>query len=143
MAKSKKSAKAKTKTKKLRRPKLVAKKKAQKAKKPKVQKVSNRRKHRRHPTTNLWVTERQGDFQFVAAASDISEGGIFLQGRLKTTRAPSQLSVHLGNSLGTLDIEAQAVYDRLNKNGYGTGYRFTQLTSTQIKALKSFLRDLN
>lgn len=102
----------------------------------------NRRKSRRHPTSNLRVTEYQGDYRYAVAAGDLSEGGIFLKSRCNTTASPSLLTLHLG-SAGSLQITALPVYDRLSSKSYGTGYRFIDLSTAQAKVLRSYLRNLD
>ncbi|MBI3555613.1 MAG: PilZ domain-containing protein [Deltaproteobacteria bacterium] len=123
------------------KPKKPASKKAM-TKKSTAGKVSNRRKFRRYPASNLWVTELSGDYQFTANASDISEGGIFLKSRLKTTSAASQLTLHLG-SQGSLEVMAKPVHDRIASGTYGAGYEFMSMSATQMKTLRGFLRNLD
>lgn len=115
------------------------------AKKAAVRKSAeeNRRKHRRHNTNNLWVTELSGDYQFVVAAGDISEGGIFLKSRMKTSPSPSELLIPMGTAMGTMQVTAKPVYDRLTKETYGTGYEFAELSAAQMKSLRGFLRNLD
>lgn len=104
--------------------------------------AANRRKFRRYATSNLQITEFCGDYRYSLAAGDISEGGIFLKGRMRTSRAPSQLLIHM-KELGSMEVTAKPVYDRLSKDSYGTGYQFVDLTPAQAKALKGFLRNLD
>ena len=102
---------------------------------------SNRRKFARRHTTNLWVTEYSGDYQFIVAAADLSEGGIFLKGRMKTTDQPSELKIHLGTQQ-SLDVSAEPIYDLSTGRLFGTGYRFVRLSTNQTKVLRSYLRNL-
>lgn len=111
-------------------------------KKPSPRKLANRRKHRRYEPKNLWVTELNGDYQFVARAADISEGGIFLAGRLKTASNASMLKIHLGNE-ESLQVVAMPIHDRIATNSYGAGYEFSELSPIQAKALRSYLRNLD
>lgn len=156
MAKAKKKTATKTKNKPAKRsapkakakakPKAKAKAKPASVKKKKaaVKKAaaSNRRVHKRYVAKNLFVTEHSGDYQFVVAAGDISEGGIFLKGRLKTGAGPSEITIPMGAE-GSLRIVATPVYDRLTKESCGTGYRFESLSAAEMKSLKSLLRNLN
>lgn len=117
-----------------------------KSKKKKIAKrgaaPANRRMHRRYTTRNLMVTELAGDYRYVVPAVDISEGGIFLKGRLKTSRSDSRLVIPM-KDLTTVELTAKPIYDRLGTNAYGTGYEFVAVTSAQAKALKSLLRNLD
>ncbi len=120
---------------------------AKKTKRVKMKKASrkaapNRRMHRRFEPKNLYVTELNGDYQFVARATDISEGGIFLAGRLKTASNASMLKIHLGND-ESLQIVAMPVHDRISTDSYGAGYKFSELSPMQTKVLRSYLRDLD
>lgn len=143
---AKKTRKATTKSK--RKPKAIAKargkaKKKMKAAAPAKKKtVANRRKHRRFEPKSLWVTERNGDYQFVIPARDISEGGVFLAGRLKSEQPASRLTLHLG-SQGSIELAARQVHDRILSDAIGTGYQFTEVSQLQAKALKSYLRNLD
>lgn len=120
--------------------KLLAKKK--KAPNTKSRSSANRRESRRYTVQNLWIKEFAGDYQFVVPAENLSEGGIFLRGRLKTTVGVSQLTIPLGEN-GTLKVSARPVHDRISRDSYGTGYKFDELSGAQAKALKGFLRDLD
>lgn len=103
---------------------------------------ANRREFRRRVTRNLWVTEFSGDFQFVLPAGDISEGGIFLKGRMMSSSSePSRLRLHFGKQ--SFEVSAQPVYDRIGKGSYGTGYQFLELSDGQAKTLRGLLRDLD
>ena len=106
---------------------------------PKARKLSGRerRKFKRVSLKNLWVTELNGDYRFVAIARDISEGGIFLKGRLKISQEPSVLQLPLDGR--SVELTALPIYDRLSSSGYGTGYRFVNLSATQAKELRSFI----
>ena len=141
-AKSKKAVapKMKAKSKKPAPKKAVAKKTA--TKKSAAAKISNRRKFKRFPTPSLWVTELSGDYEFTANASDISEGGIFLKARIKTTSDVSKLTLHLGNQ-GALEVMAKPIHDRIAGDSYGAGYEFTDMSSMQMKTLRGFLRNLD
>ncbi len=112
------------------------------SKKSTAGKISNRRKFRRYPAPTLWVTELSGEYRFTANATDISEGGIFLKSRMKTTDAPSQLTLHLGNQ-GSLELMAKPIHDRITGGSYGAGYEFTSMSSMALKTLRGFLRDLD
>ena len=106
-------------------------------------KASNRRKHRRHPTPNLWVTELRGDYQFVVPAINISEGGVFLKGRLKTDTSHARLSCCIPMGKGEmLEIEAKPVHDMIGDDTCGAGYQFVALSQTQSRLLRGFLRNL-
>ena len=102
----------------------------------------NRRKHRRFKIQNLWVTERNGDYEFVIPATDLSEGGIFLQGRLKTGATQSTLTMNL-DGVGQLQVSAKQVHDVISENFYGTGYKFTDISKPQVSALRNYLRNLD
>ena len=96
-----------------------------------------RRAFKRVSLKNLWVTELSGDYRFVAIARDISEGGIFLNGRLKVSQEASVIQLPLNGR--SVELTAMPIYDRLSKGGYGTGYRFVDLTKTQTKELQRFI----
>lgn len=98
---------------------------------------AERREFRRVQARNLWVTELSGDYQFVAQARDISEGGIFLTGRLKTSQTPSILRLQINGQ--SLELTAQPVYDQVSKGAYGTGYRFLEVSVSQAKTLRGLL----
>ncbi|MEW6058183.1 MAG: hypothetical protein AB1540_16380 [Bdellovibrionota bacterium] len=105
--------------------------------------LKNRRKHSRHLMRKLWVTEKTGDFLFHLQALDISEGGIFLKKRLKTTTSTSELTLHLGKRWGSITVQARPIYDRLTKAHYGTAYVFVGFPKEQSPSLRSFFRNLN
>jgi hypothetical protein len=138
------------KTKKTKKRKAAPKRAAKASRKPKIKmrkgtiarKIKNRRSHRRIMPKNLWVTEFSGDYQYIAQAGDLSEGGIFLKNRFKSENEASQLVFKLGK-LGSIELEATPLYDRRAGTSFGTGYRFTRVTSNQAKALRSFLRNFN
>ncbi len=101
----------------------------------------NRRAHPRIPTSELVVTEWSEDFAFVVNASNISEGGIFLAKRLKTTDTPSHLRIHFSKS--AMDVLAQPIHDEVNKSSFGTGYAFIQMSPEDSRTLRRHLGDLN
>lgn len=105
--------------------------------------IENRRQYRRVPATTLWVTEHSGEYVYTFAAANISEGGIFLKGRLKTAAMPSQLRIPLGNAGEALELTARPLHDRLFGESCGTGYEFLEVSPIQRKSLRALLRDLN
>lgn len=125
--------------------KLAAKTKAKaKAKaKPKHTKKTarppERRKFKRIAVKNLWVVELRGDYQFVAQAQDLSEGGIFLKGHLKTSDMPSKIRIPLGNQ--TVEVAAIAVRDQISKSNYGTGYQFVGVSKELSKSLRRVISE--
>ncbi|MBI3543762.1 MAG: PilZ domain-containing protein [Deltaproteobacteria bacterium] len=113
-----------------------------KAKASNKKKMLNRRKHRRIEPKNLWVTERNGEYQFSAQVADISEGGIFLKGRLMTSLMMSEMSIPLGDGMA-LEVTAKPVHDRVRETSYGAGYKFVEMSKNQAKLLKGLLRNLD
>ncbi len=105
-----------------------------------VLKIDNRRKSPRIPTSDVWVTETMGDFQFVSEATNVSEGGIFLSRRLKTVNESSDLRIHFKS--GTVDVKAHPLHDRIGAKEFGTGYAFIFMSDAQTKALRSAIRAL-
>ncbi|MBI2604736.1 MAG: PilZ domain-containing protein [Deltaproteobacteria bacterium] len=104
---------------------------------------ANRRAHVRIATSGLLVTERSGEFEFVVNAGNISEGGIYLTKRLKTTDEPSRLRIHFSKE--TMDVLAQPIHDEVEVGGksFGTGYGFIQLSPKDSSTLRQHLGDLN
>ena len=103
---------------------------------------NERRQHRRYQPQNLVVTEISGEYRFVLQVSDISEGGIFLKGRMKIDSEASEIQIPVG--LGKkIEVKAQPLYDRVSDQAYGTGYQFTAMSVAQAKQLRSFLRNLD
>lgn len=144
MTKKKQPKKLKTRSAKAKKTAKRAVAKATKAKKvikkTGIRRGVERREFRRISTRNLWVTELSGDYQFVAQARDISQGGIFLSGRMKTSQSPSIIRIQFNGQ--PIELVAQPVYDQVSNKNYGTGYQFLNLTTAQTKTLKSFLSSL-
>lgn len=106
-----------------------------------VTQAANRRAHARIATSGLLVTERSREFEFIMNAANISEGGIYLTKRLKTTDEPSRLRIHF--SKNTMDVLAQPIHDEVNGKSFGTGYGFIQMSPEDSKTLRQHLGDLN
>lgn len=139
----KKTKKAATKSQKKTMHKAGSRKTAKAAKRAvKRTKAANRRKHRRFAPKALWVTERNGDYQYTVPAKDISEGGVFLAGRLKTSNPISQLTIRLGD-LGSVQLAARQVHDLVDNGSCGTGYQFTDVSQAQAKLLRGYCRNLD
>ncbi len=135
--------------------KLAMATKNQKTMKKNKQKKKEQRLFRRYITKNLWAKEFCGDFYYVLPVGNLSEGGMFLKGKIKTTNTPSKVVLNLaGNSL---DIQALPVHDAVadkitggrasNKSGHksdriqrGTGYSFIGVTPNQAKMIRQYLR---
>lgn len=115
-------------------------KKSAKLTKVAARKGVERREFRRINARNLWVTELSGDYQFVAQARDISQGGIFLNGRMKTSQTPSIIRIQFNGQ--PIELMAQPVYDQVSNKDYGTGYQFMNMSVALAKTLKSFLSSL-
>lgn len=106
-----------------------------------VLKKEERRSDKRFSTLNVWATEKTGDFLFQVKVSNLSEGGCFVEGKLKTKEDPSLLKIsHRGVSL---EIQAQPLHDTVDSDVLGTGYCFINNSPAQMKALRSFLRNFN
>lgn len=103
--------------------------------------AANRRAHPRIATPGLLVTERSGDFEFIVNAGNISEGGIYLMKRLKTTGEPSRLRIHF--SQDTMDVLAQPIHDEVSEKSFGTGYGFIPMSPADSKMLRQHLGDLD
>lgn len=101
-----------------------------------------RRVSRRFDSPNLVITEHRGDYLFFSQAKNISLGGIFLAGRVKSGTDLSVLRIPIGNG-ARLDLKARPMHDRILPDSCGTGYRFETLTGEQSRILKGFLRDLD
>jgi hypothetical protein len=112
-------------------------------KKPKRRmKKQNLRQFRRYPLSGIWVKEYSKDYIYSLEALNMSEGGVFLKGVLKSKGPVSTLNLSLGKNTN-LSIEAQPVYDRVSSKEQGTGYQFLNLTKDQSKLLRNFLRNLD
>ncbi len=103
--------------------------------------AANRRTHVRIATSGLLVTERSGEFEFVVNAGNISEGGIYLTKRLKTTGEPSRLRIHF--SKNTMDVLALPIHDEVGGKSFGTGYGFIGMSPEDLSTLRRHLGDLN
>ena len=110
-------------------PKLAQKKKAP------AKKAAERRLHKRHEAKKLWIKETSGDYLFVNKVVDLSEGGVFLKSKMKTTREPSMITIPMKATGQRLQLKAMPLYDRVSNEKTGTGYRFMDVSPAQIAGL--------
>ena len=105
----------------------------------KVKKTLERRKTKRFELKNLKATEVAGDYVYSVLVKNISEGGIFLGGHLKTGAKQSELTLNI-SAAKRLSLQAEPLYDQTKR--LGTAYRFIHLNSAQKKSLREFLSKL-
>lgn len=87
--------------------------------------------------TDLWVTQHSGGCSHLVQASNLSQGGIFLEKQVKSSVEPCQLRIPLGRG-EILLIDAIPISDRFKRGSYGTGYQFLRpLTISELSRLKS------
>ena len=121
-------------------PKKIKSKKPTSKKHPrKAKSALERRKTKRFELKNLKATEVTGDYIYSVLVKNISEGGIFLGGHLKTNAKQSELTLKISASK-RLSLHAEPIYDQTKR--FGTAYRFIGLNSAQKKSLREFLSKL-
>ena len=102
-------------------------------------KTDNRRSYPRFNVKNLWVKERSGEFEYLTPALNISEGGVLLDRRFKTTDEPSVFFLHKNKV--SLQILAQPLEERsLKPSQRGTAYCFLQLSELDKVKLKTLIK---
>ena len=106
-------------------------------------KDSERRVHRRVPV-NIWVREERGDYYFLYKATDISEGGIFLEKKIEspTCKDFSTLKFTLPKSSRLICVSGNVVFSNTTSSHprSGSGLKFSNLTLQDKKLILKYIQ---
>lgn len=114
-------------------------KKTQKKAQPKQ---SDRRSSKR-VSINIWVREERDDYYFLYKATDISDGGIFLEKKIEapntTPRSTFKFTLPKSSRLICVDGDSVFTHTSTTSPRPGTGIKFVNLTNQDRKLLTKYL----
>jgi len=95
-------------------------------------------------SVNMWVREERSDYYFLYKATDISEGGLFLEKKIDSPnpQVRSMFKFTLPKSSRLIEAEGGVVYTATSKQGnrVGSGVRFDQMSNHDRKLILKFIR---
>ena len=108
-----------------------------------VQKQSERRLHKR-VNINIWVREEKENYYYLYKATDISEGGIFLEKKIDVpnSQARSILKFTLPKSSRLITVAVDVIFSNTStSHPYrpGSGIKFSNLTNQDRKLITKFI----
>ena len=102
-----------------------------------------RRIFRRVPV-NIWVREEKGDYYFLFKATDISEGGIFLEKKIESPSCKdrSTLKFTLPKSSRLICVQSDIIFSNTTTTQprSGSGLKFVNLTSQDKKLITKYIQ---
>ncbi len=105
-------------------------------------KQSERRLARRIPI-NIWVREERQDYYFLYKATDISEGGMFLEKKIENPNCTvrSTFKFTLPKSSRLITVEGQIVFTSTSSTSprSGSGIKFVGVSNQDKKLITKFI----
>ena len=112
-------------------------------KKKKSPKRPERRSYRRI-SVNMWVREEKDDYYFLYKATDISEGGFFLEKKIENPNSQmrSTFKFTLPKSSRLISVDGIVAFTTTSASGHqpGSGVKFLNVTNQDRKLITKFLR---
>lgn len=109
----------------------------------KMSKQPERRANRRIQV-NMWVREEREDYYFLYKATDISEGGLFLEKKIERPNclARSTFKFTLPKSSRLISVDGTVAFTTTSSQNArsGSGIRFIEMTNQDKKLIHKFLR---
>ena len=113
------------------------------AKKKAAKSAQERRQAKRVPV-NMWVREERADYYFLYKATDISEGGIFLEKKIETpsSKVISTFKFTLPKSSRLITADGLVMFTNTSTQNdkVGSGVKFIQISNADKKLLTKFIR---
>ena len=112
-------------------------------KKESAKKESDRRIFRRVPV-NIWVREEKGDYYFLYKATDISEGGIFLEKKIESPSCKDRsiLKFTLPKSTRLICVQSDIIFSNTTTTQprAGSGLKFVNLSTQDKKLITKYIQ---
>lgn len=114
-------------------------------KKGDVHKIPSDKERRTHHRilVNIWVREERSDFYYLYKATDISEGGMFLEKKMEVPdcKALSTFKFTLPKSSRLITAEGMVVFSNTSNksNRPGSGVKFTHISHQDKKLITKYV----